>query len=331
MLRGLRVGAGGQGPGASQRRPLTAFIGMLLLAPGPWPLLGAIFPEQIGGFTRGATKDLVASDQALYQEYGLKAAEQADYTAPGKQFTATGWRFRDSTGAFALYESQRANGPLFLQGNYVFRFTGAAPEAADLEPFYAQLPQLDHAPLPALIGFLPKEGLIPNSERYILGPVSLDRFESRISPSIAAFHLGAEAQLGRYRTPKGDLTLIIFNYPTPKLSRDRQEAFQTIPGAVAKRSGPLLAVIVQPPDPDTAEKVLGQVQYQVNLTSNEEVPANEAKGVARLVLTGFALAGFLGGLSIVVGVGFGGFRFVLRKLGRAEDFDGLISLRIGDK
>src|SRR5579863_5890898 len=217
MLRGLRAGAGGRGPGASQRagaggqrpgasqrRPqLTAFIGMLFLAPGLWPLFGGIFPEQIGEFTRGATKVVAVPDVDLYREYGLKDAEQADYTAPGKHFTANGWRFRDSTGAFALYESQRANGPLFLQGNYVFRFTGAAPEAADLEPFYAQLSQLDHTPLPALIGFLPKEGLIPNSERYILGPVSLDRFESRISPSIAAFHLGAEAQLGRYRTPKG--------------------------------------------------------------------------------------------------------------------------------
>ena len=38
---------------------------------------------------------------------------------------------------------------------------------------------------------LPADGLIPNSERYILGPVSLDRFEPRIPPSVAAFHLGS--------------------------------------------------------------------------------------------------------------------------------------------
>jgi hypothetical protein len=231
----------------------------------------------------------------------------------------------------ALAELLRSSAPVLRYGNYVFRFTGDAPDAAGLVPLYSRLSQVDQSPLPTLIGFLPKDGLIPNSERYILGPVSLQRLEPRIPPSVAAFHLGTEAQLGRYGSAQGDLVLIIFNYPTPSVSRDRQEAFQKLPGTLAKRSGPLLAVMVQPPDADAAERVLGLVQYQANLTSNEEVPEHAARGVAKLVLTGFALAGFLGGLSIVVGVGFGGFRFVLRKLGRAEDLGGLITLQIGDK
>src|SRR6185503_11503532 len=128
------------------------------------------------------------------------------------------------------------DGALFAYGNYVFQVSGDVPEQKDLELLFTQLPQLDNAPLPALAGYLPQDGLIPNSERYILGPASLARYEPRIAPSLAAFHLGAEAQLARYRTPKGDLTLTIFSYPTPNMARERQAELLKVPGTIAKRS-----------------------------------------------------------------------------------------------
>src|SRR6202030_2442912 len=107
-----------------------------------------------------------------------------------------------------------SDGRIFAFGNYVFQFTGAVPPASDLEAIYAQLPRLEQSPLPSLIGYLPQAGLIPNSERYVLGPVSLDRFEPRIPPSVAAFHLGTEGQIAKYKSPKGPLSLAIFYYPT---------------------------------------------------------------------------------------------------------------------
>ncbi len=307
----------------------------------------AIFPDQIGEFTNGASRALALADQPLYEEYGVQGVEQAEYNSPQKRFTATAWRLRDSTGALALFEARRPanatpskltklaaatpDGALLAYGNYLLQISGTVPDPADLEPFYAQLPQLDQAPLPALIGFLPQNGLVPNSERYVLGPVSLDRLEPRISPSLAALHLGVEAQAGRYSTPKGDLTLIIFNYPTPSLAREQEGAFLKVPGLVAKRAGPLVAVIVQPSDADAAERLLSQVHYDANLTWNEKVPVNEVKGMANLVLTGFAFAGVLGGLSLLVGIGFGGFRFVLKKLGKLEEEGGITVLRLNDK
>ena len=53
-------------------------------------------------------------------------------------------------------------------------------------------------------GLLPSDNLVPNSERYILGPVALQAFDPGIPPSVAAFHLSAEAQLGVFQSPKGD-------------------------------------------------------------------------------------------------------------------------------
>jgi hypothetical protein len=323
----------------------------LLVVLAALPAGAAIFPDQIGGFVKGETRTLAAQDAALYQEFGFQAGEQARFAssdkASEKRFTASGWRLRDSTGALALFQTLRPalatpsklaalsantpDGAIFAYGNYVFQVTGDVPEQKDLELLFIQLPQLDIAPLPALAGYLPKDGLIPNSERYILGPASLARFEPRIAPSLAAFHLGTEAQSGRYRTPKGDLSLAIFSYPTPNIAREREQEFTKLPGTIAKRSGPLVGVVVQPPDADAAERVLAGVQYEANLTLNEKVPINQGLFMYKLFLNIFVLSGVLIGLSIIVGIGFGGFRVLRRKLGKPGHDDPFQLLRIGDK
>jgi hypothetical protein len=307
----------------------------------------AIFPEHIGTFDKGSPASLSMPDRDLLNEFGLEATEQADYKSDSKHFTATAWRFHDATGAMAFFQAHRpsgatpapvvkltastSDGSIFAFGNYVFQFTGAVPPAADLAPVYAQLPKLEQSPLPALISFLPSVGLIPNSERYVLGPVSLDRFEPRVAPSVAAFHLGAEGQIGKYKSPKGPLSLAIFNYPTPNMARERLLEFQKIPGAMAKRAGPLVAVTIDPPDLDSAERLLAQVKYETNLTWSQKVPTNEVKGFARTLINIFVLAGIILGMCLVAGVAFGGFKILARKMGRRVDPDAMITLGLDGK
>jgi hypothetical protein len=329
-----------------QRKEVQKVLRKLVLFVATLPLGAAILPDHIGAFVKDASRTVAASDPALFQEFGVVAGEEAQYTSGQKRFTATVWRLRDSTGALALFDAQRPaeatpakltalsvqtpDGALLAYDNYVFHLTGVVPEQKDFDLIFLGLPQLDNAPLPALAANLPPDGLIPNSERYILGPASLARYEPRITPSLAAFHLGTEAQLGRYRTPRGDLTLVIFSYPTPNIAREQQEEFSKL-GAIAKRSGPLVGVIVQPADPDAAERVLAGVQYSGHLTLNEKVPVNEGLFLYKLFLNIFVLSGVLIGLSIIVGIGFGGFRILRRKLGRPGDDDLIQLLRIGDK
>lgn len=309
---------------------------------------GAIFPDQLGPFAKSAPKTVSAPDRQLDDEYGIQASESADYTSPEKKhFTATAWRFQDSTGAMAMFEARRppkatpsnmaklavttSDGVIFTYGNYLLQLTGSLPGEAELKQLYDQLPRLEESALPLLIEALPPEGLIPNSERYILGPVSLQRFDPAIAPSIAAFHLGAEGQAGQYQTPKGKLTLAIFEYPTPNMARDRYEEFAKIPGAVAKRAGSLVAVTVNPPDADAAERVLGQVRYDANVTLNEQPPVT-AQQVSNMILSVIALAGGILFLCVVGGVGFGAFRVILRKLGwLTEEANEMIVLHLGNK
>jgi hypothetical protein len=318
----------------------------------------AIFPDQIGYFTKGPVETVAVPDQPLYDEYGLDATEQADYTYAGKRFSATAWRMRDSTGAMALFESRRppgaipatpgllapipssksalaarlavrtSDGVIFVYGNYVFRLTGDFPPAVSLQPVYLGLPKLENSPLPVLMTDLPIEGLIPNSERYILGPVSLDRFDPRIPPSVAAFHLGTEAQLGTYRTAKGPLTLAIFDYPTPSIARERYEEFQKIPGVVARRVGDLVAVTVAPPDADEAERILSRVRYDTNITLNEKVPVNDVKQKVNFILEVFVFAGIMILGCLVGGIAFGGYRTLRRKFRRGPDPEALTTLHL---
>ncbi len=306
-----------------------------------------IFPDKIGDFERGAPTSLTMPDRALFDEFGLEATEQAAYKSEGKRFSATAWRFKDSTGAMAFFQAHRpsgatpaplsklsvatSDGSIYAYGNYVFQFTGAVPLQADLQPVYASLPKLEQSPLPALMSFLPSTNLIPNTERYVLGPVSLDRFEPRIPPSIAAFHLGAEGQLAKYKGPKGPLSLAIFYYLTPNMARERLEEFRKIPGAMVKRAGPLVAVTIDPPDLDSAERLLAQVKYEANLTWSQKVPVNEVKGFARTMVNVFVLIGFLGAMCVVAGIAFGGFRVLARKMGRPMEPDSMITLGLDGK
>jgi hypothetical protein len=344
MPRSLIAAARGLARSAERLTPAAGLLATLLLLTGATQ--AAIFPEHLGTYQRSAPKTIGIPDKELYDEYGLEATESADYTSPDKKpISATAWRLHDSTGALALFDSRRppgatpsdfaqlavhtSDGTIFVFGNYVFQFTGGMFDQPTLNELYTQLARVENAPLPALSTFLPQDGLVPNSERYILGPVSLQRVEPGIPPSVAGFRMGAEAQFGQYQTPKGPLKLIIFDYPTPSMAREQAAEFQKIPGAVVKRTGPLVVATVNPPDADTAERILGKINYQANVTLNEPTPQSQAKGLARMILNIFVLAGIVLALCVVGGVGFAGYRIMSRKMWRKEEMAEMIVLGLG--
>jgi hypothetical protein len=304
------------------------------------PLSAAIFPEQIGDATRGKVVEVEAPDAELYSEYRFQAAEQAEFSGPAGSFTITGWQLHDSTGALAVFQMRRPadatesdiavlavktpKGAMAGYGNYVFEYSGITPTKDQLDALLIQLKQVERSALPPLTAHLPAEGLVPNSERYILGPVSLSRFVPQISPSLAAFHLAAEGQMAKYAD---GMTLTIFEYPTPNMARERQDAFLKLPGALSKRAGPLVAVVTPPADADAAERVLAKVLWEPQLT-RQAVGPGAAQGIANIVLTGFLLAGVLFAASLFAGFGLGGFKAFFKKRGWYKEHDAITVLRI---
>lgn len=270
-------------------RRLTSCLASAWLAiAGPVFAQSALWPDQFGQFRKVASQPVQMSDKALWEEYGFQQAEQAEYASEAARFRSRAYRLKDPTGAMAAFQWQRpaksrpsrlgslavetGDGVLLAYGNYLFDFQGYKPQVAELEALFDRLPRLDQSALPTLPNYLPTTQLIANSERYVLGPESLARFAPEIPPSLAAFHMGAEAQLGRFQAPKGELRLAIFSYPTPQMARERTEAFRKLAGALVKRAGPLVAVVLGPADADAAERLLATVRYEAEVSLSQYVP-----------------------------------------------------------
>lgn len=319
-----------------------AVLGLTLLI-GGLPAWAGIWPDQLGGCAKGGSKPTALADRALWDEYGLLQAEQAEYAGCANRFQVEVYRFKDSTGAMAAFQWHRpadgrasklaplsvetANGALLVYHNYLLRFTRWKPAANDLPPLLGALRDVNQSPLPTLQDYLPAGNLVPGSERYVLGPVGLEKFESRVPPSVAAFHLGAEVCVAQYRTKSEPLKIAIFSYPTPQIARQRLAAFEKLPGAMAKRSGPLVTAILSPSDPDEAERLLAGVRYQATITLSERMPTWR-DNVGDLLINIFMLIGLLLGVFLVVGLVFG---FLKRWLGWGSSKEPMILLHLEDR
>ncbi len=322
---------------------MKRFFSYLML---PACACAGIWPDNFGAFHRTAVQPVEVSDRPLWDEYGFQQAEQAQYESGARKFTASAYRLQDSTGALAAFEWQRpadakpsavaklaveTPGSLMVaHGNYVLLFKGYKPSVGEIDALYQTLPSLDQSSLPAFIGYLPKDQLVANSERYVTGPVALQKFNPAIPPSTAAFHLGAEAQMARFRAPGGELGLTIFSYPTPQIARERLVDFQRISGAMAKRAGPLVAVTFSPGSPDDAERLLAKVRYEPAITWSERVPTAR-DNIGNLVINAFELIGILLVFCIVAGISYGGIRTILRRGGPHGEAEAMITLHLSDQ
>jgi hypothetical protein len=312
------------------------------------PLLAsaAIWPDSIGDWQRTGTGVPKLSDQALWDEYGLKESETATFENGNRKFTAVGYRLGDTTGAMAAFDWQRpddakphplaelsaqtARELMIVRGNYILIFQGYKPPSEELAPLLDGLRNVDGTPLPSLPDFLPSQDLAPNSQRYVVGPVGLAKFDPGIPPSVAAFHLGAEAQIATFRSQKGKMALAIFNYPTPQIARQKQVDFEGLKGAVVKRSGPLVAVILAPPDPDAAERLLAQVRYEAQITLNERVPG-PSDNPGRMLLNIIIFACILIVFCVIAGFFAGGLRMLLLSRKKGADADPMILLHLEER
>lgn len=309
------------------------------------PLLAAaaILPDDVGPYHQSATTQPALTDRAIWGEYGIKAWEADTYEHGKDRFTATVWQLQDPTGALGAFDWQRPaqavaskaaplaaetkDSLILVHGNYLLRFDGYKPSKEDLEGIFGALKNVDDSSLPVLTGYLPPDNLVPNTERYVTGPASLERFSPGIPPSVAAFHFGAEAQTGVFHSTRGDVTLAIFNYPTAQIAIQKLPDFEKLPGAMAKRSGPLVAVVLSPADADFAERLLGQVRYQAEVTRDEYVPTKR-DNIGVLILNIFQLIGILLLFALVSGLALGGARALRRRVRKGEDVDAMITLHL---
>jgi hypothetical protein len=205
--------------------------------------------------------------------------------------------------------------------------------AAELRRLAAALPLPgpNAARAPNLLNYLPAEALERNSGRYIAGPAGLAAVEGPLPASVVDFSRNPEIALGSYQTRQGRATLMLIAYPTPQIAAERLRAVagyrpptEGTPGGglafLAKRTGPLVAVVAGEVSPAEAKSLLDRVNYDADVTWDERV-YSARDNIGNLVIGVFTLIGVLLLFTLVVGISFGGLRILAKRYFPDRVFD----------
>jgi len=310
----------------------------------------------------------------ILKEYGFSDFASGTYARDdGRKLTIRTARFQDTSGAYGAFTfykqpemlnekigdqaSSLNNRVLFYRGNIlvdaVFEKLSAM-SAAELREFASTLPQpSDAGKLPGLPAYLPRQSYVKNTAKYIVGPAALDKIGGPIPAQMVDFGSGAEVVLGGYDSSGGEATLMLINYPTPQIAADhlrkieaahtsnaeQQPGTSSLPDSApffAKRSGPIVAIAAGPLSPGDAKSLLASVNYDADVTWNENTALSKKNNLANLLVNIIILCFILIGFALVAGLAFGGLRILIRRFfpdrifDRADEME-FISLHLSER
>jgi hypothetical protein len=316
----------------------------------------AILPQAFGGWqiTKSAqsSKDPAIADPVnagVLKEYGFTDFERAAYTRDdGRKLTVKAARFQDASGAYGALTFYRSpdmeaqnigdrayslnQRVLFYRGNILIDAVFeklSEMSAAELRELAGDLPRPSGAEvsLPGLLGYLPRQGAVANTERYIEGPVALGQSNSPVPAQYIDFGKRAEVTLQSYNVGGSPATLMLVGYPTPQIAaaqlaqmQQAQAGHQLGDQLRFRRTGPILAVVSGTASDSTARTLLASVNYDADVTWNERAP-NRRDNVAALIVGVIILAAIIGGISIITGLAYGGFRVAVKRFFPDKVFD----------
>jgi hypothetical protein len=301
-----------------------------------------------------------SANAALLKECGFTSFASASYTREdGRKLTVKAARFSDASGAYGTFtyylmpqmltEKIGDQGAslnervLFYRGNIlvdaVFEKL-TAMSAAELRELAGFLPLASGTTrnLPELPKYLPGLGYLKNTAKYVVGPVALQRVGAPLPAQLVDFNTGAEVVLGAYLTSGGNATLMLISYPTPQIAAEhlrridaaRQQNTQQQPGSPTvtdvspfydKRTGPILVVATGPLSPSEGKALLASVNYDANVTWNENTYSTRKDNLANLLVNIITLCGILILFALVAGVAFGGIRIFVKRILPEKVFD----------
>jgi hypothetical protein len=283
---------------------------------------------------------LAVDDSALWREYGLISQQ----TSKIGKLPVTVYKMKDLTGALAAWEWLRSadgracdlatfctaepNQTVISQDNYVLTINGR-PTKAQVDAFVSALPDKKDTSLPAILTFLPHQGLVPDSARYILGPASLKAFAPELDSTKPGFTEGAEAQVAEYKIGNAaPVRLALFYYPAPEMARLHAVKFKLVPGAQVKRSGVLVAIVYGGATAAQADTLLSRVEYEAKITWNETPPPSPIKPLYRLLMNIIYVSILVSAICLLAGLMYAGMRIYRRRYGTLEAEEAMTTLHL---
>jgi hypothetical protein len=318
--------------------------------------------QSVDSTTDPAKADSVYAN--LLKEYGFAGLETAHYAKLGRTMTVRLARFNDASGAYGAYSFYRApqmapeeigdaaasknEHVLFYRGNQLVeaKLDKITPmSAGELRELAVDLPKAtgNTANLPSVVNYLPKQGLVANSVKYVSGPVGLAKLDSQLTPDLVDFSTGAEIASAQYKTGEGDASLTLISYPTPAVAGVRLRSIESYhPAAIngvtptlySKRTGPLVAVLTGSISENEAKTLLASVNYDADITWNQNTHYDKKDNIGYLLVNIIMLISIIFGLAIVAGLVFFGLRVTMKKyfpdrvFDRSQDVE-IIQLKIG--
>ena len=321
--------------------------------------LQSLLPDAFAGWQRSvpaqtstnpADADKVNPD--LLKEYGFNDFEDATYAKGDRKMQVKAIRFKDASGAYGAFtyyktpemqtekigdQASSANERvLFYRGSVLVQavLDRVTPmSAAELRELAADipLPAGSARNLPSLPAYLPRPAYVPNTAKYVVGPLGLASISAPVPADQVGFEHGAELAQALYNSGQGTATLTLISYPTPQIAGERLRAVEaahppsqeggTTPLFLTKRSGPLLAIVTGAIAPREAKSLLASVNYDAEVTWNQRTGLSPRDNAGTLLVGVVLLTGVILGLAVVAGIAFGGIRILAKRLFPDRIFD----------
>ncbi|MGH9438850.1 MAG: DUF6599 family protein [Terriglobia bacterium] len=275
-------------------------------------------------------------------EYGVQAAVERTYQLGYLKATAVLEEAADPSSAYGLYtfyqnESMRStpgiqmaaigsHDAVMTRGRYfihVLEQPNSSLSAQDLHSLLVKIggKKLSEQNIESLPAPLPRQGLVPGTEKYLLGVEAASRVLGSFPVNVIGFQDGVEVQTGVYRVGSDRLKLIEISYPTPQLAERRFETMQRalqinqgqgVNAVFGRQEGSYALLVMNAPTKALADRLLGQfgVAETVSWNARYRSQAQFTYQVLQLVIANLELVFILGGFAILGGV----FIFVAKKL-----------------
>lgn len=346
-------------------RRVTIFFAALFICAGLAYAAQEILPSTFGGWSgtvrsevapsaiRAGERGSAAGNQeaSALGEYGFVAGESGAYKKGAESLQVGLYKMKDPSGAYGLLTYLRApemrkgtfashsflsnDEALILAGNLVLDVRGK-----DLRRRVTVLRSLlrhvqaqsEGGALPTLWQELPAKRLISGTDRYVLGPRTLNQFFPAAIGDFVGFSNGAEAEVARYKVDGAEASLLLVDLPTPQIATQTLEQLAarfnvngSKPGGsaplFAKRLMTTLAIVAGAPTPAAAHALLGEVHSNEVLTWNQPVPKGKQADIYTIVTGTIIGTGIICAFSLIAGLAFGGLRLVIKKFMPGKVFD----------
>ena len=340
------------------------FLATLVLAALPASAQG-ILPGSFGGWSGNvqaglappvlSNGDSVAANGAALQEaarreYGFVSGENADYKRGSDEMQVNLYRMKDPSGAYGLYSYLRASDmphadftehssmsrehALVLTGNIVVEVAGKdlPKNGAALKALVAAVvPHAESGLLPTIGDRMPTKGFIDRTDKYVLGPSTLNEFFPLADGDWLGFSQGAEAETAKYRVNGHELNLVIADFPTPqtaakkvaelqkKFNVNESKGVNDSNGAgsakplYARRAMTLVAIVSGAATKKEADAILDQLESGTEITWNEPTFQFKEPGIGVMIVGAITGTGVICLFAIIAGLAFGGVRLVVKR------------------